>query len=104
MVPVYHDDFDDTLAMNYYCALGNQPAMNLASVDKNSISLTLDKNCGVDVKNKVHLHALRIVLIEQEQNRAHWTMFDGGKKKDVFRVPLPGSRTKCLDHLDSCRE
>lgn len=62
MVPVYNDDSDDTLAMNYYCALGNQPAMNLASVDKNSISLTRDKNCGIDVKNKVHLYALRIVL------------------------------------------
>jgi len=86
MVSVYHDDPDDTLTMTHYCALGNQPTMNLASADENSISLTLDKNCGVDVENEAHMHALRIVLRSKNEIEHHWTLFDGGKEKDVFSV------------------
>jgi hypothetical protein len=88
MVSVYHDDTDDTLTMTHFCMLGNQPRMNLASADESSISLTLDKTCGIDVEKEDHMHALRIVLQSDNEIEHHWTLFEGGKKKDVHSVTL----------------
>jgi hypothetical protein len=59
MITMYYDQ-GDTLAMTHYCALGNRPAMTLASSDAKSLKFDFDSTCGIDPTKESHMHALTI--------------------------------------------
>lgn len=59
MITMYYDQ-GDKLAMTHYCALGNRPAMTLASSDAKSLKFDFDSTCGIDPTKESHMHALTI--------------------------------------------
>lgn len=59
MITMYYDQ-GDKLAMTHYCALGNRPAMTLASSDAKSLKFDFDSTCGINPTRESHMHALSI--------------------------------------------
>lgn len=59
MITMYYDQ-GDKLAMTHYCALGNRPAMTLASSDATSLKFDFDSTCGIDPTKESHMHALTL--------------------------------------------
>jgi len=59
MITMYYDQ-SDKLAMTHYCALGNRPAMTLASSDSSSLKFDFDAACGIDPTKESHMYALTL--------------------------------------------
>src|SRR5882724_9030791 len=59
MITMYYEQ-GNKLAMTHYCALGNRPAMTLASSDANSLKFDFDSTCGIDPTKESHMHALTL--------------------------------------------
>jgi hypothetical protein len=59
MITMYYDQ-GNKLAMTHYCALGNRPAMTLASSNAKSLTFDFDAACGIDPTKESHMHAMTL--------------------------------------------
>jgi hypothetical protein len=79
MVSVYHDDENGKLSMTHYCAIGNQPQLDLKKSDGKNIFLDLSPK-SKKLKSTQHMHALNLDLSKSGELVQNWTCFEGGKK------------------------
>lgn len=87
MVSVYHD-IKGKLSMKHYCALGNQPLMELSSSDDNSISLDFSANNILDPDKEPHMHSLSIVFESDDSIVQNWTYYNGSEGKVIHSFKL----------------
>ncbi len=76
MVSVYHDDENEKLTMTHYCAVGNQPQLDLKKAENNSFELELSPSSKLSAVP--HMHTLKLDLKDGEIIQA-WTYYQGGK-------------------------
>lgn len=91
MVSVYHD-LNGKLIMTHYCALGNQPIMELKSSDENNIFLDFAAKNNLDPKKEPHMHSLNIVFEDEDTVIQNWTHQDSSGEQQTHTLKL--SRVK----------
>lgn len=87
MVSVYTDKVGK-LSMTHYCMIGNQPQLELVSSSPTEISLSFGKHNSMNPKVEDHMHALRMVFIDDNTLVQNWSGYMNGKEKDptVFKL------------------
>jgi len=87
MVSVYYDD-NGKLSMKHYCALGNQPFMQLTGSDVNSISLDFADSNSIVPDKEPHMHSLKIGLDGEDSMTQTWTYYDGNGGHEIKTIKL----------------
>ena len=87
MVSVYHD-IKGKLSMKHYCAMGNQPLMELSSSDDNSIFLDFSANNILYPDKEPHMHSLSIVFENNDSIVQNWTYYNGSEGKVIHSFKL----------------
>jgi hypothetical protein len=91
MISVYYDN-KGRLTMTHYCALRNQPRMNLEKADAQNLYFMFAGGSNIDPKKDAHMHSLTISFVDKDHIIQKWALFTGGKQTEtsVFelsRVP-----------------
>jgi hypothetical protein len=87
MITMYYDQ-GNKLAMTHYCALGNRPAMTLASSDSSSLKFDFDAACGIDPTKESHMHALTIHFDDPDTITTTCKAIMDGKETDAHATTL----------------
>ena len=82
MVTMYHKS-GKSVAVTHYCAMGNQPHMELESATDKSISFVVKKPVGLSSMKEDHMHALKVTWTDDDHFTQEWTNFQKGKKAEV---------------------
>ena len=85
MVSVYHDDENGKLTMTHYCAVGNQPQLDLKKAENNTFELELSPSSKLT--SVPHMHALKLDLKDSELIQA-WTYYQDGKPGGTTTITL----------------
>ena len=91
MISIYYDN-KGQLTMTHYCALRNQPRMNLEKADAQNLYFMFAGGSNIDPKKDAHMHSLTISFVDKDHIIQKWALFTGGKQTEtsVFelsRVP-----------------
>ena len=86
MVSIYTDP-KGKLTLTHYCAMGNQPVLDLQSSSKTDVVLSLAKNGGVDPK-ETHMHALTLTMPDKDHLVQKWISYENGKPSGETVVTL----------------
>jgi hypothetical protein len=81
MVDMYTDEAGK-LTMTHYCAMGNQPHMQLTRGDPKTIVLETTSVPGLDLAKDDHMHALTLSMPEPNKLVETWTSYLQGKTND----------------------
>jgi hypothetical protein len=87
MITMYYDQ-GDKLAMTHYCALGNRPAMTLASSEANVLKFDFDAACGINPTKESHMHALTIHFDDSETITTTCKAIMDGKETEPHATTL----------------
>lgn len=87
MINMYHLDGAD-LVVTHYCAGGNQPRMKLVEADGGMMRFDFTGGTNLDPEHDGHIHAGKIVILDDDTIEAVWTGYYEGKEM--------GSRTFTL--------
>ena len=88
MVSVYYDK-NGKLSMTHYCALGNQPQMDLKSSDEKTLTLDLARSQkAINVKKDDHMHGLKISWDNADAITHEWAYYTGGKQTEMTTFQL----------------
>lgn len=87
MITVYHEK-GGKLSMTHYCAIGNQPQMDLVKANTNVMEFTLAKSNDIDVAKDGHMHGLKITMVDKDHLIHNWTMYQKGKEGGVTTLKL----------------
>ena len=87
MITVYHEE-GDTLSMTHYCALGNQPQMDLVKVGSNRLEFALADTKHIDVAKDGHMHGLVMTMTDNDHLLHQWTMYEKGQEGGVTTLKL----------------
>ena len=87
MITMYYDQ-GNKLAMTHYCALGNRPAMTLASSDSSSLKFDFDAACGIDPTKESHMHALTIHFDDADTITTTCKAIMDGKETEAHSTTL----------------
>jgi hypothetical protein len=88
MISVYYDDNKGRLSMTHYCMLQNRPSMKLQKGSADRLDFVFSKGSGIDPKKDAHMHALSISFVDKNHVVENWTLFEGGKEKEVTKLNL----------------
>jgi hypothetical protein len=80
MISVYHDN-KGQLTMTHYCALGNQPRMNLQKADSQAFHFAFADGSNMDPLKDPHMHALTISFVDPDRLIHKWIYFENGREK-----------------------
>ena len=98
MVTVYHDK-GDTLSMTHYCALGDQPQMDLVKANNNNLEFSLSEAKHIDVAKDGHMHGLILTMIDEDHLVPRAVLL-GIEMKDGENVVAMGEEVMAhLEHL-----
>jgi hypothetical protein len=91
MVSIYYDN-KGKLTMTHYCALRNQPRMNLEKAEARNLYFMFAGGSNINPKKDAHMHSLKIFFADKDHIIQKWTLFTDGKETEtsVFeltRVP-----------------
>ena len=78
MVSVYYKD-GKSLGMTHYCAMGNQPHMQLKKADDKSMSFEMTKPVGVSSMKEPHMHAVTLSMADSDHLKQEWVNYQDGK-------------------------
>lgn len=86
MISMYHD-VGGKLRMTHYCAIGNQPTMELKRATAQEIELDFVKSVGINPKKDMHMRSVVLVMKGPDQLEQRWSNWANGKPGDtaVFR-------------------
>ncbi len=87
MVTMYYEK-KGKLQMTHYCAMGNQPQMNLVSSDNNKFFFDLAAGSDINVTSEGHMHALSISFVDANHIVQNWTMYQEGKEEGTTVIDL----------------
>lgn len=87
MISVYHKD-GDSVAMTHYCALGNQPHMQLQSADAKTMAFEMKKPTGIASAKEPHMHAVTLSLADTNTLKQDWVHYADGKATQTMTFNL----------------
>ncbi len=87
MISVYYDN-KGQLTMTHYCALRNQPRMNLQNADAQNLHLMFVDGSNIDPMKDAHMHSVTISFVDKDHLIQKWMLFVDGKEKgtSVFQL------------------
>lgn len=86
MVTVYANSGKRVRA-THYCALGNQPEMDLKNSKENVFTFEMVGTKGIANRKEMHMHGVTLTL-EGNKLKQEWTNFKDGKKGDVHTFEM----------------
>ena len=81
MVSVYYEE-NGKLMMTHYCALGNQPKLELKSSEGNQLKFSLVKKSAINAKKDLHMHEVVLTFPEDGKISQSWVSYENGKPQD----------------------
>ena len=95
MINMYHLDGED-LVLQHYCSADNQPTMRLNLADPSSDEMRFDFAGGTnfDPAKDHHVHAARLVIVDQDTIESSWTGYDQGQAVGVRKFVLKRESTR----------
>ena len=88
MVSVYNDH-NGRLSMTHYCALGNQPRMQLVRANNRTIEMDfMAAGSDIDPTRDAHIHSLSIEWMDKDHMIQRWRFFENGKQAGVNVINL----------------
>src|SRR3990172_2152152 len=87
MISMYHLD-GDKLFITHYCAMGNQPRMQLSSATPGELKFDFAGGTNLDAKKDIHIHSGRILLLNPDRMESEWTVYEGEKQGGANRLFL----------------
>ena len=81
MVTVYHRDGGD-LVLTHYCSAGNQPRMRAKRAVGDVLAFDFDGGTNLDPAKDMHIHAVKIELLGEDEMRETWIGWKGGKPEE----------------------
>jgi hypothetical protein len=92
MATVYYD-YNGKLNMTHYCAIGNQPHMELMNSGGSNLLFVLSKkHSNLSSLKETHMHSLKISFDNKDNITHTWSLYEKGKKKTDSVIKL--TRTK----------
>ena len=86
MISVYHDDANGKLSMTHYCALGNQPQLDLKKAEGGHYVLSLSPSSSLSSET-AHMDALDLNLKGDELIQT-WTCHQPGKPDGATTISV----------------
>ncbi len=87
MVTVYYDK-GGQLSMTHYCAIGNQPKMDLVNAEGKVLEFTLANSEEIDVEKEGHMHGLTLTMVDKDHLNHNWTLYKEGKDGGTTTITL----------------
>ena len=78
MVTVYHDK-GGKLAMTHYCSVGNQPHLDLVTMEGNILAFSLSSSGNAHLGDEGHMHDLTVTISDSDHLQQEWSYFEKGK-------------------------
>ena len=82
MITVYHGTGDDGILMTHYCALGNQPRMQLKNTDGKSFKFQFLDGVNIDRETTGHMGGMTLTVVDEDTIEHEWDYYEGGEVKD----------------------
>ncbi len=79
MISMYHLD-GERLVLTHYCAMANQPRMQLTSATAAELRFDFEGGANVDPKTTRHVHSGRIAFVSADKLEAEWDVHAGGQR------------------------
>ena len=86
MITMYHGNGDDQVLMTHYCALGNQPRLQLEESDGKHFSFTYLDGVGIDRKTTGHMGRMKMTVVDANTIQHEWAYYEGGKEINVTQM------------------
>ncbi|MBA3581527.1 MAG: hypothetical protein H0W44_03640 [Gammaproteobacteria bacterium] len=93
MTTMYHQS-GNSMALTHYCSMGNQPYMKLKQATANSLSFEIVDEMGLQSKNEMHMHALKLTLKDSNTLVQEWTNYVNGKATPTTTLNFKRQQTK----------
>jgi hypothetical protein len=88
MLTLYHMD-KDKLVLTHYCAMGNQPRMELDPASSpGRLAFSFVGGSNLDAAKDMHMHQGRIALVAANRLENEWDVFRGPEKIDTKKFFL----------------
>ena len=87
MVNVYHDK-SGKLAMTHYCSVGNQPHLDLVTMEGKTLSFSLSPEDTAHLAGEGHMHDLKITMSDAGHLQQEWSFFEKGKQGGMTTFDL----------------
>jgi hypothetical protein len=89
MVSMYFID-GDQLVMTHYCAMGNQPRLkfDMKSSKPDSLLFVFDGGTNLDPKKDMHIHGLRLNILDKGHVEANWESYEEGKSQGGMKFDM----------------
>jgi hypothetical protein len=82
MISVYYD-VKGKLTMTHYCALRNQPRMEIQNADPKNLHFMFVDGGNIDPMKDAHMHSLTISFVDKDHIIQKWTLVVDGKEKET---------------------
>jgi hypothetical protein len=82
MISVY-TEVNGKVNMTHYCAMQNQPTLQLKSATKDTLDFDYINGTNLDAKKDPHMHHLTLKFKNKNAIEQHWTQFKGGKSAGI---------------------
>ena len=82
MITVYHGSNDGGILMTHYCALGNQPRMQLDNTDGKLFEFQYLDGINIDRETTGHMGGLTLTILDENTIQQEWDYYEGGEVKD----------------------
>jgi hypothetical protein len=79
MINVYHDK-SGKLAMTHYCSVGNQPHLDLVTMEGKTLSFSLSPADTTHLGTEGHMHDFKITMADSSHMQQEWSFFEKGEK------------------------
>ena len=87
MVNVYHDK-SGKLAMTHYCSVGNQPHLDLVTIEGKTLSFSLSSEDSTHIGDDGHMHDLTITMTDPDHLKQEWSFFENGTQGGMTTFKL----------------
>lgn len=77
MISVYHDK-NGKSSMTHYCAIGNQPEMDLLSSNEKEMKFDFSPSNSIDPAKDDHMHSLKLSFDGNDKLVQNWKYYKGG--------------------------
>jgi hypothetical protein len=81
MIDMYTDQ-GGRLTMVHYCAIGNQPNLQLKSATPKQMVFEMGPTPGIDPMKDMHMHALTLEFPDANRMIQTWSSWSGGKPNE----------------------
>ena len=86
MITMYHGNGGDQVLMTHYCALGNQPRLQLEESDGKQFAFSYLDGVGIDRETTGHMGRMKMTVVDTNTIQHEWAYYEGGKEINVTQM------------------